>query len=70
MLDELPPNPTGGGLRIKIGIVWYTTINAVSTTVMLIIFAKSMVVCFNNLKSINGKLSFLFVQIKLEKQSM
>jgi type III secretory pathway component EscU len=39
---------------IKIGILWYTTINAVNTTDILIIIAESMMLFANNLKSING----------------
>jgi hypothetical protein len=38
-----------------------TTINAVSPTIMLIIFAESMVLFFSNLKSINGDCAFFSV---------
>ena len=61
ILDALPPKPDGGGLWIKIGRAWYITINAVRPTIILIIFAESMVLFLSSLKSINGKGAFFSV---------
>ena len=63
-------NLWGGGLRIKIGRLWYTTISVVNPTVIEIIFALSIVLFFSNLKSINGNGVFFSIAINRNRETI
>ena len=57
-----PPNPRGGGLVTKIGIVWYT-INIVIPKIRRIMFVGSRILFVINFSGINGIGSFLSMTI-------